>query len=85
MKVYDEKKLKLLIRAGIESNPGPHSDEEGPRHASEPAQQAPGVSLPPLPVPRRRGYGGRGGGHRSAQSVNQMGEKENFVCECGDR
>ena len=85
--IFDVRLLALLLRGGVERNPGPGSDEWLPKSKRKRPQ--------PLPVPRRRSpsisggrsdntprrqYGGRGGSR--GRSLN---EDEEFVCICGNR
>ena len=95
MQEFDLRKLKLLLRSGIETNPGPKSDEEWTPH-----------KLKPLPVPRvkagsksistseeRRARQRNRPSIKTLNSLKRRGvvpeeidqETEVFVCECGLR
>jgi hypothetical protein len=51
-KTFDQRKLQLLVRAGVETNPGPSSDEEVLEDVQLESSLKPASNiLPPLPLP----------------------------------
>ena len=81
--IYDKRKLQLLLRSGIEYNPGPNSDDDWTPK-----------KIKPLPVPRvkqkstpdsdiERKSRPQGKQIQGTSCLDQG--SEDFVCECGKR
>ena len=80
--IYDERKLQLLLRSGIEYNPGPDSDDDWTPK-----------KIKPLPVPRVK-QKSKISSDNERQARSQDKQKQGisckdqdpyFVCECGKR